>query len=233
MRIAVLEDDEAQLMLLVSWLTAAGHEVSSARNGMEFIRLLQKEPFDLLVLDWEVPAYSGLEVLIWVRLRHCRNTPAIVLTQRTAEDDVVTALNAGADDYIRKPPLRTEVLARIESLTRRTRGAAQRVVTLGAFRLDRFAGQVWRGGEEVRLTSTQFALALQFFDHPGEILSRERLYLAIWGRALLVESRTLDAHVSNLRAKLGLRVENGVRLSTVYGYGYRLEAAHGPDAPAR
>jgi len=232
MRIAILEDDPAQLAMLVSWLEEADHNVIGMSDGYSYMRTLQAEAFDLLLLDWDVPGYSGVDVLVWSRLRHHRNTPAIILTHKTAEQDVVAAFKAGADDFIRKPAARSEVLARIEAVTRRSVQGPRRVLEIGKFRLDRVTSRAWHDGNEVHLTATQFALAVQFFENVGQVLSRNRLYIAVWGRPHAIESRTLDAHISNLRSKLGLRAENGLRISMLYSYGYRLEPSHLPEEAA-
>ncbi|WP_296228658.1 response regulator transcription factor [Ralstonia sp. UBA689] len=224
MKIAILEDNPPQLAMLVSWLQEAGHEVTGFSNGREYMKSLQSETYDLLLLDWEIPDYAGIDVLAWLRLRQYRNTPAIMLTHKTSEEDVVTALKIGADDVIRKPAQRNEVLARIAAVTRRSLTTERRMLEIGKFRLDRVTSRAWHDELEVHLTATQFALAVQFFENFGQVISRERLYAAIWGRSHAIESRTLDAHISNLRAKLGLRAENGLRISMLYNHGYRLES---------
>lgn len=226
MKIAILEDDPPQLAMLVSWLQDAGHDVTSFGSGREYMKSLQSETYDLLLLDWEIPDYAGIDILAWVRLRHHRSTPAIILTHKTSETDVVTALQIGADDVIRKPAQRNEVLARIIAVTRRAQPSHRRLLEIGKFRLDRITSRAWCDEREVHLTATQFALAVQFFENFGQVISRDRLYVAVWGRSHSIESRTLDAHISNLRNKLGLRAENGLRIAMLYNHGYRLESTH-------
>lgn len=230
LRIALLEDDPSQVELIATWLSAAGHEVTSFASGRDIVKDLKAAVYDLLILDWELPDFSGLDVLAWARLRHHRQTPVIVLTHRSSGQDAAIALNAGANDFIRKPANRDELLARIEAVTNGRSAARQSVITLGAFRLDRNAGSASCHGNEVHLTAIQFSLAWHLFENIGQVVSRERLHVAIWGRADAIESRTLDAHISNLRAKLGIRPENGLKISALYNYGYRIEICAGGEA---
>lgn len=221
--IALLEDDVTQASLLTRWLNGANHDVATFGTGRTFIRALQTEKFDALLLDWMLPDMSGIDVLAWARMRHHRSTPAIILTQKNEGRDVATALRSGADDFLRKPVDRDELLARIESATRRKGLDPQSSITIGTFTLDRVSGAARRGEHEVHLTATEFALAWELFDNAGQIVSRERLHVAVWGRNHTVQSRTLDAHISNLRVRFGLRAENGLRVISLYNHGDRLE----------
>src|SRR5436190_19335569 len=119
MRIAILEDDPYQLELLVHWIALAGHDPQRFERGGELLKAIGLEDFDLLILDWNLPDLNGIEVLKRIRQR-CK-TPVIFCTSRDCQDDVVTALQEGANDYLRKPIRRMELLARIESVTRRAR----------------------------------------------------------------------------------------------------------------
>ncbi|WP_423198885.1 MULTISPECIES: response regulator transcription factor [unclassified Cupriavidus] len=227
LNIALLEDDVVQSNLITRWLNSANHEVASFGTGRDFIRALQSDKFDALILDWILPDLSGLDVLAWARLRHHRSTPVIFLTQKNEGRDVATALRCGADDFVRKPVDRDELLARVESATRRHVTDARTRITIGKFTLDRGACQARRGDDEIHLTSTEFALAWELFQNAGQIVSRERLHVAVWGRHHGVQSRTLDAHISNLRMRFGLRAENGLRVVSLYNHGYRLDARQG------
>lgn len=227
LQIGLLEDDASQSALITSWLEAAGHQVTGFRSGREIVKELRSAAYDLLVLDWELPDFSGLDVLVWARMRHYRDTPIIVLTHRSSGQDAAAALRAGANDFIRKPADRNELLARVDTVTARRATLRRTSITLGQFHLDRNAGFAWRGKEQIPLTAIQFALAWHLFENAGQVVPRERLHVAVWGRPEAIESRTLDAHISNLRMKLGIRPENGLKISALYSYGYRIEICEG------
>jgi DNA-binding response OmpR family regulator len=118
MRVAILEDDRSQADLLTHWLELAGHQSSAFVEGAQFIRALQHDTFDVLLLDWNVPGVSGMEVLRRVRAQMHLDTPAVICTARAGEADVVEALRVGADDYVVEPVRRKELLARVEAVTR-------------------------------------------------------------------------------------------------------------------
>src|SRR5215470_13114263 len=119
MRIAILEDDPSQLELLSHWLALAGYDPHRFEQGQELLKAVTQQAFDLLIVDWNLPDLSGIDVL--KQVRRSSKTPVIFCTSRASQDDVVTALREGADDYLKKPVRRMELLARIESVTRRTR----------------------------------------------------------------------------------------------------------------
>jgi DNA-binding response OmpR family regulator len=175
-------------------------------------------------------------VLKTVRHGPYAGTPVLMLTARADDADVVTGLEAGADDYIVKPLVPEVFLARVDAILRRAhkaRGASS--VVHGAFAFDRLSETVRFGETTAKLTAKEFALALAFFENLSRPLARAWLLETIWGTTADIESRTLDAHVSKIRAKLQLRAETGYRLLPVYSYGYRLErtgtegGAHAPS----
>ena len=224
-RVGILEDDEDQSALLQLWLSDAGYDVAACADGPAFIRTAQSRGFDLMILDWMVPGMDGLEVLEWVRLNIHERVPVVFLTARGEEKQIVKALDAGADDYVTKPARSAELLARVGSLARRSGLTAKQPETLeiGEFVLDRKLDQVMKNGESVALTSREFKLAWFLFNNLSKILSRDYLLRHIWNINVAVNTRTVDTHVSRIRSKLGLRPENGWKLSSVYHHGYRLE----------
>ena len=225
MRIAVLEDDISQMELISRWLQMAGHSSHSFEHGEELLRTLQKETFDALLLDWNVPGISGIEVLKRVRQQVGLRIPVLFTTARTDEADVVLALRQGADGYLVKPLRRLELLARIEAVTRRNvpEGSEAQPLEIGIFRVDAAARRLLRNNEPLDLTAKDFDLAVFFLRNVGRLLSRGHLREGVWGTTAEVSSRTLDTHVSRIRKKLLLEPEHGWRLMAVYGYGYRLE----------
>jgi len=225
MRIAILEDDISQTELLSHWLQLAGHHAHSFEQGANLLRALERESFDALLLDWNVPDLSGVEVLKRVRQRLHSSVPVLFVTGRNREDDVVTALREGADDYMIKPVRRLELLARLEALSRRGRHAQEQaeIIELDVFKVDCQTRTVQRNGKQVDLTAKDFDLSVLFLRNVGRLLSRGHIRESVWGPNAVVTSRTLDTHVSRIRNKLGLTPEYGWRLAAVYRYGYRLE----------
>lgn len=224
MRLAILEDDAVQNETLTEWLKQAGHDVYSFVDPREFIRVAGRESFDLCLIDWMLPEISGTEVLNWLRHDRANDTPVIFATARDAEDDIVTALSAGADDYIIKPLRRYELVSRIEAVMRRARPLAQEhIIDVAPYFFDISAKRVTMNDEPVELTDKEFDLAMFMFRNLGRLISRGHMLEAVWGRNPNLATRTVDTHISRVRSKLGLRPENGFRLTPTYNYGYRLE----------
>lgn len=225
MRIALLEDDPVQAEVISSWLRDAGHDVHAFPTARELKLHSGRESFDTFLLDWMLPDQTGQEVLRWLREQRNEKASIIFLTARDAEDDIVSALSSGADDYMIKPVRRLEMLSRVEAVWRRTRPRImdQGVIDCPPFRIELEAHRVFRGAEEVELTEKEFNLAVFLFRNKGRLLSRGHLLEAVWGRNAEIATRTVDTHVSRVRSKLGLRPENGFRLVPAYNYGYRLE----------
>jgi len=174
MRIAVLEDDPSQLQLFGHWLAVAGHDPQRFDYGDELVQAMSRESFDLLILDWNVPDLSGIEVLR--RIRQNSKVPVIFCTARDGQDDVVTALREGADDYLHKPIRCMELLARIESATRRV---ARKHPKPEAFEVDRFhvnyaSRTITRDGALLDLQAKDFDLAVLFLANLGRLLSHYR-----------------------------------------------------------
>ena len=225
MRIAVLDDDPAQTAFVHETMSAAGHVCHTFSEGRALVQQLHRQTFDLLILDWLVPDLSGEEVLRWVRSKLSERVPVIFMTSRGGESDIVSMLNAGADDYVVKPVAASVLLARVGSLLRRTYqiNSAAVKATFGDFEFDANAKQVHVKQQLVSLTQKEFELALLLFQHLNRPLSRAHIVDMVWKQTVDIPTRTMDTHVSMLRSKLGLRPENGYRLTPIYGYGYRLE----------
>ncbi len=225
MRIAILEDDRSQMELLVHWLQLAGHHAHAFERGAGLLRAVELDSFDALLLDWNIPDISGLEVLKRVRQQFRSRIPIIFITARTDEADVVSALRQGADGYLVKPMRRMELLARLQAVTRRNTAEASEAQQLevDVFRVDVAARRLLRDNQPLELTAKDFDLAVLFLRNVGRLLSRGHLRESVWSAKVAVSSRTLDTHVSQIRNKLLLMPEHGWRLAAVYGYGYRLE----------
>ena len=222
--IGLLEDDEDQSRLIAHWLSDAGHQVRSYPGGAEFRRKLGAASVDLLILDWNLPDESGLTILR--SLREVGSAlPVLFLTARTSEDDIVTGLREGADDYVGKPATQRELLARVDALLRRSHPKKDTAEEddVEPYRIDLVRRRIEIAGEEIPLTDREFDLALFLFRRRGRVVSREALLESIWNIRGDVATRTVDTHISRLRKKLGLGGEHGWRLNAVYQHGYRLD----------
>jgi DNA-binding response OmpR family regulator len=231
MYIGILEDDAAQQELYKLWFGSPPHSCQCHGSARSFIEALQKERFDLLLLDWMLPESSGEAVLKWVRENLGWELPVIFITSRDSEVDVVTALRAGADDYVVKPPKFHELLARIESLSRRTK--APPLLKFGAYEVDQERRSIAIDGKPVELTQKEFELACYMFQSPGKLLSRVHLLEKLWGLNANVDTRTVDTHVSRIRRKLGIGPERGWQIIPVYGWGYRIEKVGAGETAAK
>lgn len=224
--VGLLEDDTEQAHLYQAWLEAAGFQVRWFPDAKDFRRKLGAESIDILLLDWVLGEGSGLEVLEWIRQSAHTKLPVIFLTARISEADVVSGLQAGADDYIPKPAKQAELVARTNAVLRRSGLAVQDnswVKELEPYDINLDRRQISVRGERIELTDREFDLACYLFRRHGRIVSRESLLENVWNLSADVNTRTVDTHVSRLRKKLGMGGENGWVLSAVYQHGYRLE----------
>ncbi|NSL53593.1 response regulator transcription factor [Uliginosibacterium aquaticum] len=233
MRIALLEDDPTQSLIVTSCLRNAGHEVHEFRLTADLKRFCARESVDLYLLDWIVPDQSGEEFLRWLRSERNDATAAIFLTSRDAEEDVVAGLAAGADDFIIKPLNQRILLSRIEAVMRRAKPRDMHaILELAPYRIDPAQNLISLKGEALELTEKEFALALFMFRNVGRLISRGHMLEAVWGRSPDIPTRTVDTHVSRVRNKLQLRPENGFRVVPTYNFGYRLEQVDTQQAEA-
>ena len=225
MRIAFLEDDTTQAEVIKSWLEAEDHAYRHYVDARTFINELRRESFDLMILDWELPESSGIEVLHWVREHVDWPIPILFVTNRDSERDMVYALEQGADDYMTKPVSRQVTLARINALARRKESATRGDTTLdfGCYQISLQHGRIARSGEPIELTEKEYRLALMLFNNIGRLISRDHMLKNVWGIQSTLATRTVDTHISRIRRKLDLTPENGWRLKAVYQHGYRLE----------
>ena len=224
MRVAILEDDIPQANLLELWLNQAGMTCVRYATGAAFRAGVTGDAVDLILIDWMLPDDDGLAILVWLRESRGSRLPIMFVTTRAEEDALVLALDKGADDYLIKPLRRAETLARINALMRR--GAVAKpsaTVTLGGVQIDIDKHRATINGTQVELTDRELALAVYMLRNHGRLLTRQELLENVWRTSPEIVTRTVDTHVSRLRAKLGLTPENGFDLSTVYHKGYRLE----------
>ena len=224
MKIALLEDDIQQAELVVSWLEGAGYQVSHRTLGSEFLAMFENDVFDMAILDWEVPDQTGVDVLRRVRNTLQSKAPIIFATQRDAEEDIVGALKAGADDYMIKPLRQSELLARLTALVRRAGIQSHHdILNLGPIEIDTLRETVSVSGEPVKVTNKDFQVAVCLLKNQGKVLSREYLLREVWGVDASLNTRTVDVHVSRVRRSLNITPEIGYCIKNIYQHGYRLE----------
>ncbi|MCF6281161.1 MAG: response regulator transcription factor [Candidatus Polarisedimenticolaceae bacterium] len=225
MRIAILEDDTAQVELLELWFGSAGHKCHAYTIGSAFQDALRKETYDLLIIDWNLPDTTGLEVLGWIRHNLDWHIPVLFTTSRDWEEDLVFALDRGADDYMIKPIKRAETLARVAALARRSLpgNEAEKWFRSKPYAFDIANRSVHVDGQAIELTHKEFALGLLLFRNAGRLLSRSYLLETVWGTSGDLNTRTVDTHISRVRRKLAIHPDKGWRLNAIYHHGYRLE----------
>ncbi len=230
MRIALLEDDPAQSELMRKWLSEEGHDCRHFATGREFLRAVSRDTYDLALLDWELPDMHGDEILPALRAKLHWSIPVLCITVRDREDDVVGALRLGADDYMSKPVARAEMFARIDALLRRTQPANETpVLDFSPYLIDESCKSLSCDGRQIPLAQKEFDLALFLFRNAGRLLSRNYILESVWGTRGDLNTRTVDTHVSRIRAKLALTPDRGWRLRAIYRHGYRLERIRGEE----
>jgi two-component system phosphate regulon response regulator OmpR len=218
-RILLIEDDARLAAMVSDYLGEAGFRVTQAANGRSGLALHGRDTFDVIVLDLMLPDVDGLEVCRQVRAQ--ADTPILMLTARGDAMDRVVGLEMGADDYLPKPFEPRELLARLRAILRRQRGGAKRdVLQFGSLEIDRGAREVRLDGAARPLTSYQFALLLALAEHAGRVMSREALMDLIKGEALEAFDRSIDVHVSRIRAAIEADPKKPRRVVTVRGAGY-------------
>lgn len=222
-RIALIEDDADLAFTIRLNLEREGYEVVHFANGQEGLLSIHDSRFDFLVLDLNLPDLDGFTICREVR-RDARTAalPILMLTARSSERDRVTGLELGADDYLTKPFSTRELVARIAAILRRAGGRDEEtsIYDDGALRVDGRTFRVFVEGEEVRLARKEFELLSMLIRNRPAVVSRDRILSEVWQMADDVETRTVDAHIRNLRKKIGRE-----RISTVIGLGYRFEPA--------
>jgi len=218
-RILLIEDDPRLAAMVSEYLGEAGFHVSTAAAGRAGLEQLRREPYDALVLDLMLPDIDGLEVCR--QLRATSDTPVLMLTARGDTMDRVVGLEIGADDYLPKPFEPRELLARLRAILRRRQSSrASDVLRFGRLEIDRDARVVRVDGAERSLTGHQFTLLVALAEKAGRVLSRDTLMDLVKGEALEAFDRSIDVHVSRIRAAIEDDPKKPRRLLTVRGAGY-------------
>ncbi|MFE7898313.1 response regulator [Streptomyces sp. NPDC057424] len=224
-RVLVVEDESQIVRALVINLRARKYEVDAAPDGATALRLAAAHRPDVVLLDLGLPDMDGVDVI--KGLRGWTRSPILVLSARQTSEEKVRALDAGADDYVTKPFSMDELLARLRAAVRRTEEAdatdVGAVVTTDAFTVDLIAKRVQRGGEDVRLTPTEWHLLEELIRHPGRLISQKQLLQEVWGPSYATQTNYLRVYMAQLRRKLEADPSHPRHLITEPGMGYRFE----------
>ena len=220
-RILLVEDDPSIREVTAMGLGAAGFEIVTAADGVEGLDRFKAEAFDLVLLDVMLPRLDGYEVCR--QIRRTSTIPVVMLTARADTMDVVVGLEAGADDYVRKPFDLPELIARVRAALRRAGAGTSETapVRLGPLAIDIAGRTVVRDGTDIPLTRTEFDLLLELTRHPGQVLSRDVLLDRVWGYDYLGDSRLVDVAIQRLRAKVEADPAVPELIQTVRGAGYK------------
>jgi DNA-binding response OmpR family regulator len=218
----LLVDDEVKVLeIMGSFLEKEGFDIVTAQSGLEALNQINKVKPALVVLDWMMPNMSGLDVCR--EIRKVSKVGIIMVTAKSDEMDKIVGLEVGADDYITKPFSLRELLARIRSVLRRMGDVQSTEENLerGDISISVSQYRVWKNGDEITMTPTEFKLLLTLAEKPGIVYSRLQLLKAALEDDLLNLERTVDAHISRLRKKIEDDPSNPKYIQTVYGFGYR------------
>lgn len=225
-RILVADDGTEIRDVLRLYLEKEGYEVVEAADGPEALRLLKQEKIDLAILDIMMPGLDGYRVLR--NIREESNLPVLMLSAKGSDSDKILGLDLGADDYITKPFVPLEAVARVKSNLRRfyalgggEERTSEAALQVGDLRLEPDACLLYRKGEKIELTSVEFRIVKLFMENPGRVFTKQQIFEAGWGETYMVSDNNVMVCISKLRAKLDL--DGRSYISTIRGLGYRLE----------
>ena len=223
--ILIVDDEPAIAEMLSTCIEMAGYKVKLAANGEIAYQMIIQDPPDLVLADWMMPMLSGIELTRKLRrIEKYAELPIILLTARTEEDDKVTGLDAGADDYISKPFSPREVLARIKAVLRRGQKTNDTIMTQGSLKLDRESKRCFINEDQINLGPLEYRLLEFFMTNQERVFSREQLLDRVWGNNVYVEDRTVDVHIRRLRKSISID-GNDKYIQTVRGAGYRFSSS--------
>jgi two-component system phosphate regulon response regulator OmpR len=218
-RILLIEDDARLARMVDDYLSGAGFRVTQAATGKAGLALAERDAFDALVLDLMLPDMDGLDVCKALRMRN--QTPILMLTARGDAMDRVVGLEMGADDYLPKPFEPRELLARLRAILRRAHTAAPaNAMRFGRLEIDKDAREIRIDGMPRSLTSYQFAILLAMAERAGRVLSRDTLFDLVKGESIEAFDRSIDVHISRIRAAIEDNPKKPRRVITVRGAGY-------------
>ena len=219
-RIALIEDDADIAFTIKLNLEREGYQVAHFTSGQEGLLAVQQGEGDFVILDLNLPDLDGLTICRELRRdSSTRSIPILMLTARGSERDRITGLELGADDYLTKPFSMRELVARVGAILRRSGNALEAAgYDDGELRIDEKAHRVYANDEEVKLAKKEYELLMLLVRNRGSVVSRDRILSEVWQMSDDIETRTVDAHIRNLRKKIGTS-----RIATVVGFGYRYD----------
>ncbi len=222
-KVLLIEDDDGIITPLSLYIEQSGYDIALCKDGSDALDIFHAEKPDIIILDINLPGKNGLEVCREVRLES--ETPIIVLSARESEDDKVTLLELGADDYVSKPFSPRELMARISAVIKRSEQKRKnpkvsKMLEFGKLQIDGKNYSVLMSGEEVRLTKTEFSILEYFVKNAKNVIKRDALMKDIIGYDNYLYDRTIDTHVKNIRKKL----DGAIEIETVRGIGYRVKS---------
>ena len=226
-RVLICDDEQDIVNALKIYLKPEGYALLAAANGQDAVELAQSGNLDLILMDIMMPQMDG--IMATAKIREFSNVPIILLTAKSETEDVVLGLNVGADDYITKPFVPVEVLARVRSQLRRYAklgscpAPAQQSITIGSITLDDRTKTVTVDGEAVSLTPTEYAILHLLMANPGKVYSTKLLYESVWQEAALGNEGSVAVHIRHLREKIEINPSEPRYLKVVWGQGYKME----------
>jgi two-component system alkaline phosphatase synthesis response regulator PhoP len=226
-KILIIEDETELANVLKAYLERAGYDVIQADRGDSGLSLWEGQHPDLVLLDLNLPGMDGIDIAR--KIRQIDETPIIMVTARVEELDSLLGLELGADDYITKPFSPREVVARVKAVLRRAEKSpsenTSEIIEVFDLQIDKEGFQVNGSGKSIDLTPTEFSLLVTMAENPGRVFSRLQLLESAQGVAYEGYERSIDAHIKNLRAKLGDDSKEPKYIETVFGVGYRFKKA--------
>ena len=221
-KVLLVEDDHAISEITARGLSQAGFDVTKEHDGRQSVIRFRKGGFDLVVLDVMLPSLDGLEVCR--QMRALSPVPILMLTAKAETMDVVVGLEAGADDYVTKPFEMPELVARARALLRRVGGSPEeQVLAVGPLEIDVAGHKVFKSGEPLSVSATEFKLLVTLARHAGQVMTREMLLELVWDYGYLGDSRVVDMAIKRLREKVEDDPSEPSLIQTVRGVGYRIE----------
>lgn len=219
----IIEDDEAIRRGLHDNFAKRGYTVRTAGDGQSGLTAMLTQTADIVLLDIMMPQMNGYEVCRQLR-KHNINSHIIMLTAKGQEEDIVRGLELGADDYVTKPFSIRELVARVEAFVRRRSKVESEQYEFGEFRLDLGAHKLFRGADEVELTTKEFRLLQYFVNREGRALTRNDILAAVWGSQVIVTTRSVDRCITTLRGKIEPDARKPTFIRTIRDVGYRFES---------
>jgi len=227
-RILIIEDNALAAKAMASKLDTNGYETVVAMNGEAGLAAIDRQTFDLVLLDLGLPGMDGTEVLTLLRRKN--DIPVIIVSAKNSDIDKVVGLGLGADDYIAKPASPIELVARVKAVLRRAASVARgsRWLAVGKLMIGMESHEVFRDKKNLELTAKEFDILKLLVTHPGIVFSKKAIYQNVWNDGAWFDDNSVSVHIRRLRAKIEDDASNPTIVSTVWGVGYKLDGTVTP-----